>query len=115
METPVDLLGGMGVVPECACVGRPEAVIEAGARLDGRLREVRHAVHGIGTPHPVPMEARRLGKLIEEPKMQLLALSHPQQRAGDGAVVGESCAAFQNSVYARMQDPEGSARFLLRL
>jgi hypothetical protein len=60
------------------------------------------------------MEAGWLGKLIEEPKMEFLALSHPQQRAGDGAVVGEQRGAFQNSVDARMQYPEGSARFLLR-
>ena len=109
MQTLVELLGGMGVVPERARVGWPETVIEAPARRDGHLGEVRDAVHGIGASHTVAMKARRLVKLVEEAKVELLALPQAQQRPGNGSLVGEKIP-----VDVRMQCAQRRAGCLLR-
>ncbi len=87
MEAAIDLAGGMGVVPEGARIGRAEHVVEARAGRDRRLGEVRDAVHGIGQPDAVPVDAGRLGKLVHEPDAELLAALEPQRRARCGTAI----------------------------
>ena len=53
---------GMRMVPEGAGIGRRELVGKAPTRLDGRLRQAWHAVHGIRQPYAVPVNG---GGLVE--------------------------------------------------
>ena len=89
VEPARQLLRGaeMGVVPERAGIGRREVVVEALARLDRLLRQIRHAVHGIGQPQPVPMHHRRLVEIVDQPDFQFFALLDPQRRARAHAVI----------------------------
>jgi hypothetical protein len=87
MEAASDVPRRRGVVPERAGLGRTEDVLKVGSRFDWGLRQPRHAVHGIRYPHAMPVNAGRLGKLVDQPDPQLFPAPCPQHRAGDRALV----------------------------
>ena len=63
----------MGVVPKGAGIRRAKAVVEARAGSDRGLGQMRHAVHGVGKPHAVPVNDGRLRQLVDEANANLLA------------------------------------------
>ena len=90
-EPAIGLAGNIGVVPERAGVGRPEAVIEARAGCYRWLGQLRYAVHGIGQPDAVPMHTGRRGELVDQPHAQLFAAPDPQCRPRRDAVIAQAC------------------------
>jgi hypothetical protein len=64
-----------------------ELVGERLARVDDRLGHVRHAVLAVREHRAVDVDDRRLGQLVLEHDLQVVALGHAEQRAGDHAVV----------------------------
>ncbi len=88
-EAALDLLARahVGMEPERAGVLRRELVDEGLARLDRRLRHVRHPVHRVRHAHAVPVDRRRLRQVVREADAHRLAEAHAQRRAGHLAVV----------------------------
>src|SRR5882724_6981923 len=70
----------MRVIPEGAGIRRPELVDEFGARLDRRLRQIGHAVHGVRQADAMPVDAGVLGKPVDQADAQRVAQLDAQRR-----------------------------------
>ena len=75
------------VIPERARVRYFESVIERLARLDGRLCEMSHAVHGIVDADAVPMDRGRLADAVAQPRADFATLPDANFRAGNASSV----------------------------
>ncbi len=78
----------MRVVPEGAGVRRREGVLEALARLDRLLREVRHAIHRVWQTNAVPVNCRVLCESVLDGRSEGCPLPDTQDRTRLSAVVG---------------------------
>ncbi len=89
VEPALDLLGAayVGMKPEGARVLRDEAIRELSSRRHRVLSDPRHAVHGVGDAHPVPVDGRRLGQIVPQPDDHLLPQPYPEDRSRDLPVV----------------------------
>ena len=70
----------VGVVPIGPGVGRHEIVEEAPAGWHRRLRQFRHAVHGILDSDAMPVHGGRLRQLVDEPTPDALSLPDADDR-----------------------------------
>ena len=77
----------MRVVPEGAGIDGIELVGEGPAGPDRRLRHVRHAVHGVGQPEPVPVDRGVFVEAVVEHDPQPVALAHADFGPGHAAAV----------------------------
>ena len=75
------------VVPVGPGIGQVERVDEGRAGRDRGLGEMRHAVHGIGHPQPMPVHGGLLLEPVLDHDPQALALTHPDLGARHRAVV----------------------------
>jgi len=76
------------MVEERAGVGQRELVEEALAGTDGRLGEVRHAVHRVRQTDAVPVHGRALVEAVLHLRAQPVTLPQAQGGARHRAVVG---------------------------
>jgi len=74
--------------PEGARVLRSELVDEGLARLDGRLGDPGHAVHGVRNADAVPVDGRRLWEMVREPYAKCITEPDAQRRSWNLSVVG---------------------------
>ena len=90
VEAAADLLEAalVRVVPVGAGVGHVELVDEGLAGCDRLLGQMRHAVHGVRHAQAVPVDGRLLGELVLDRDAETLALTDPDLRARNRAVVG---------------------------
>ena len=73
-----------------AGIGRDEADFGARAGLEARPGEAADAGGGVGRAQARKAQRRRLGELVGEHELHLLALPELDERAGDRAGVGVS-------------------------
>ncbi len=88
VEPALDLhrLVRMRVVPEGACVGQLEAVVEGVTGLDEPLHQLG-AVHRRGQAQPVPVDARGLGQVVHQVRDERVADVGDDRRPRDRALV----------------------------
>ena len=75
------------VIPKGSGIDRIELVSEGLSGGDRHLRKIRDPVHCIGQAQPVPMDGGFLVEPVCDVDAQALALSHPQFRARNLAVI----------------------------
>src|SRR5689334_15641001 len=90
----------MRVIPIDACVGKPNDVAKAFARLHQRLGDVWHAVESIVEADAMPVDARRLVEMVGEVDDDGRTLRDADERTGRLSVeaVGRDLAPGDRSV-----------------
>lgn len=88
-QTATELLqaGDMRVIPERAGIGRRELVGESPARLDRRLREARHAIHGIGQADAMPVHGSILVEAVLDDDTRRFALPQAHDPSWHGTTI----------------------------
>ena len=106
---------GVRVVPERPRIRRGEFVDEAFARLDRRLGEARHAIHGVRDADAVPMDGRDLIKPVLDDDARRLALPQAQERTGRAPIVRpDACIGAVCACESRTGQPRGEVNAVFR-